>query len=490
MTSRRIALLAAAAVTLLAMCAAPAAQAGTVPAAPAAEPAPAWQPCADGAVQCATLSVPVVHAEPDGERIDLALARLPAQDPATRRGTLVFHGGGPAPSLHNVLEPRDRAALVDLSRWFDVVTFDSRGYGRSVPLCDPELAPIPALLTSPAAHAEAQRQNRAYGESCRAGHPTLAEHASAEDAAHDIDAIRRALGEEKISFFGNSYGTVFGQEYAEHYGDRLERLLLDSVVDHTSSYRAANLDGAVTAEAMLHRFTEDCAADPGCPLHDQDPLAVWDEVVAAAEQRPLPAGPGRTISADELRSFSPVLGHVDRDRFAAALASARDGDGSGLAAMIPASFPVRDGGQLTACLDLPAPADYAEQQAASDEARQLAPRVGWLPGLDEWRCTGWPIPATNEPAPLDAPLAPAALLVNATLDPSTHLIGARRVADQIEGSAVLPVDGLAHSNYLGEPDNRCIRDTVHRYLLDAALPEPGTQCPVTRPVGFPPSGAG
>jgi hypothetical protein len=60
------------------------------------------------------------------------------------------------------------------------------------------------------------------------------------------------------------------------------------------------------------------------------------------------------------------------------------------------------------------------------------------------------------------------------------------VTDQLPGSGLLPVDGYSHSLYLGQPDNRCVRDAVHRYLLDGALPEPGARCTSTRQLGFRP----
>lgn len=450
---------------------------------PAADPPLSWGTCADGSVQCATVTVPVDHDDPDGEHIELALARLPAQDPATRRGTVVFHGGGPAPSLPTLLDPQRRGALTELTRWFDVVTFDSRGYGQSTPICDPAIAPAIAPADSPATYAANQRNAAAYGESCRADHPTLAEHVSSQDTAHDVDVIRVALGEEQITFYGSSYGTVIGQEYAEHHGDRLRRLLLDSVADHTADYPQQVDAVAQFREAALHRFAQDCAADAGCPLAGTDPLAVWDEVVAAAERAPLPAGDGTEVTAQQIRHLSgnfsvPYM----RNSAAAALRLARSGDGSGFAAMLAVPGQIGDVGQLTECADFAVrPDDYDSLLALAEQARANTPRIGWLAPfstLTVLKCAGWPLPATNVPTPLDAPDAPPALLVNASLDGATHLAGARRVADRIPGSAVLVGTGFGHSLYQYGPANRCIRDAVHRYLLDGDLPEAGAECPL------------
>jgi pimeloyl-ACP methyl ester carboxylesterase len=443
----------------------------------------AWQSCGDdGSVQCATLSVPVDHDRPDGERLDLAVARLPAQDPATRRGTIVFHVGGPGPVLRVFLDAQRRAGFAELTRWFDVVTFDSRGYGLSTPICDPALAPPIAVLDSAEVDAAHRQRTAAYGESCRAGHPTLAAHAGAADTAHDIDEIRAALGEEQILYYGNSFGTVFGQEYAERYGHRLQRLYLDSVADHTVAYLEDRTRSAGLQEAALHRFADECATDPECPLQGEDLLAVWDEVLAAAERRPLPAADGSEVTAFEIRALSGNLVAIPdyRNRVAAALVQARDGDGSGFLALTAGAPPTGDAGQLTDCASFPVREDHAQLTAAADRVRQDAPRIGWATLVQgSWWCAGWPITAADEPAPLHAPDAPPALVVNATDDPGrTNILGARHVADQIEGSAVLPVTGYGHALYLSRPDNRCLRDAVHRYFLDGELPAAGAECPL------------
>lgn len=468
--SRLTALLGVAALGVLAACS---------PADPDPSPAVSWEPCgADGAVQCATVPVPVDRADPGGPTIDIAVARMPARDPGRRRGTLVLHVGGPAPSRPVLLDPGRRAGVAELAERFDVVTFDSRGYGASAGTCDPGLAPPIAVLDSPEA-LDAHREHQArYAESCRAGAPDLVEHVSAADAADDIDDIRAALGEDRIAFFGNSYGTVFGQAYAQRHGTRLSRLYLDSVVDHTASTERDRIDRAAAGDVLLERFAVRCTEDPEC-APGEDPLRLWDDVVARA---PLPVEGGPALRVDEIRMTAPSMAETDPRGYAAALLAARDGDARPLAApMRQAPAGGGDAGQLTNCADFPLPDDYAALAAGRVRATEVAPRTGPAPTVEDWRCAGWPLPGTNPPGPLVAPEAPPALVVNSTLDPATHLAGARRVADALGSGAVLAVDGFTHAVYLGQPDNRCVRDTVHRYLLDGELPGPGASCGSEQP---------
>lgn len=426
-----------------------------------------WSACADGGVECSTVDVPVDRGDADGPQIGIAVARLRAADAQDRRGTLIVHAGGPAESLSLLTDPRRRAGLAELSQWFDVVTFDSRGYGKSGAVCDPRRAPPINLLDAAedrAAHAEAQRR---YAESCAADNEPLTRHADSVAVADDIDDIRVALGESEIAFFGNSYATVFAQAYAARHGEHLSALYLDSVVDHS---RVDAVSPALASDALLTRFRDRCQELPDCAPQGEDVLALWDSMVAAA---PVPVASQEPLSQAEIRSASPVLAELAPVPFAAAVRSAHEGDGRALATMIRAArdAPAVDAGQLTNCADFPAP-DAAELKRAA----KAAPRSGSARVLETWRCGGWPLPVTNPPAEVSMTHAPPALLVNSTLDPATHLTGAQRVRDRIPGSRLLDVTGLTHAVYLGQLDNRCVRDAVHRYLLDGVLPEAGATC--------------
>ncbi|MGH8880903.1 MAG: alpha/beta fold hydrolase, partial [Stackebrandtia sp.] len=379
---------------------------------------PDWKSCGDGTkAECTKLAVPIDHADPDGDTVDLGLAKLSAQDPENRRGTIIFHGGGPAPSVPLLTDEPER--FEELTQWFDVVSFDSRGLGTSEELCDADKAPpVFPTLDSEETYRDQQEANAAYAETCAADNPALAKHVSAEDVANDIDLIRQAVGEDKIVYYGNFYGTVYGQEYAEHHGEHLERLLLDSVADHTVPYTQNWINAAPTADAPLETFAKTCETDPECALHGQDVLSVWDEVVTAAEAEPLPVSGGGTVSHFEIRNetYRDLTGDYGY-RFAEALAQARD-EGVGDVFAELRYTGTGSVGHLPRCLDFPtAPDDYESLLAAAPGARDIAPRVGWSNVLNTaWQCAGWPGSGTNPPRPLAADEAPPTLLVNGTLD--------------------------------------------------------------------------
>ena len=175
----------------------------------------AWAPCQDNPEgECGTLSVPLDWKKPRGQRVDLAVARHRATDPARRLGVLVVDPGGPGGSaaqfaLSGLFSPEIRAR-------FDIVGVDQRGTGGSLAIRCADLMPGgPSTRPQDEAAFDALlRHNQNVLTRCRERSGPIFDHADGATVARDLDAARRALGERRISYFGLSYGTVFGQAYA------------------------------------------------------------------------------------------------------------------------------------------------------------------------------------------------------------------------------------------------------------------------------------
>lgn len=220
---------------------------------------PTWTPATEEALtglDVTTVTVPLDHTRPDdGRTVDLALARHPARSPRTRTGTLLVAPDDPGnrgtllvPQLIAKLPP----AVLDQ---YDIVGFDHRFSGRSDPLsCG--LAPDQWLWifhTPEDADTEARYQ-RDIVERCFREAGDLLPHLTSRAIAHDIDVIRRALGEERISFLGYSYGSHLGAVWTQLYGEHADRVVLDSVIDPDSVWRRMFLDYAASCEAALGRW--------------------------------------------------------------------------------------------------------------------------------------------------------------------------------------------------------------------------------------------
>jgi pimeloyl-ACP methyl ester carboxylesterase len=315
---------------------------GAVSASSSSRPALTWRPCPeDATAECTTLPVPVDWDRPHGPTIDLALARRRATDSADRIGSLVVNFGGPAQSSVDDIIAGDYFSD-ELTRRFDIVGFDARGVGRSHPVrCSRDLvdqAP-PWLPTSQTDFNRLVAYNQRLRDDCRKHTGVLFDHVDTVSGVHDLEAIRIALGESELTYYGLSYGTLLGQQYAERYPARVRAIALDSNEDHSLGTRSLLETSAVSAQESFDQFVAWCDRDKTCVLHGQDIPALWSDLLtrAAHGELPFPPDPSRPLRPEELIGFTitaflgpdwPVLAEtlaaLDRGEPPAALAKAEE----------------------------------------------------------------------------------------------------------------------------------------------------------------------
>ncbi|MFC6093521.1 alpha/beta hydrolase [Saccharothrix lopnurensis] len=430
--------------------------AGLLVAAPRAEAATiAWQPCPDQpAAECGTVSVPLDRANPRGARTDLAVSRVRATDPARRIGVVFVDAGGPGGSGAEFARAPYLSAEVRAR--FDVVGFDQLGTNASSAIrCSPEL-----MARNPgddpadeAAFAALARHNLAVREDCRARHPVF-DHVDTARSARDLDAVRAALGERRISFYGISYGTLLGQQYAELFGPRVRSMVLDGVIDHSAGPRRLVLDRARAVEEAFGVFVAWCARDTTCALRGRDVRAAWEGALDAAD--------GIGLGRGELIAWAFSL--------------IRDGDWEGLASLVAevggarASFePNYDSLRYAVvCQDFALRfEDFAGYRALRDAELRAAPttRGSYLGHQEAATCVGFTDRPTNPPHRLDVDRAPPLLLLTSRYDVATPYRWAREVHRQAKGSGLVTFDGPGHGVYHA---NECTRRAADAHLLGTA----------------------
>ncbi|MFF3850847.1 alpha/beta hydrolase [Streptomyces sp. NPDC002328] len=453
----------------------------------------AWADCGEGAVsdaQCAAIQVPLDWRKPAGKKITLALSRLPARDPEHRIGPLLFNPGGPGGSGAAVVAYSDLLTAAPefepLRDRFDLIGFDPRGVGSSTPVTCPAPLHDPAVGAfpgTPAAYATLKRFNRAAGKACRAATGPLIDHVDTASVVSDVEALRRALGAEKISWLGLSYGTEIGSLYAQRHPNRVRTMVLDGVVDHTLPARRAAVDEARATEQALLRFARWCHDAEQCALRGTDAVAVYDAVLARADAAGIPAaGLGRHATAEELANGAytyltqPATWPLLAGALAAASGQAGDADASHLVA--PASFlqPEYKAYRTVGCHDFaPDTRGFSDLRAQAARLRAVAPHTWRYSEFWDWTsgCLGWPVPAANPPAPLKVRGAPPILLVNTRFDPATPYPWAQRLTSRIDGGRLLTVEGDGHTGIL---NSSCARAHEAAYLVTGKTPAPGTTC--------------
>jgi pimeloyl-ACP methyl ester carboxylesterase len=453
-------------------------------------PAIRWQPCAARPqAQCGTVAVPLNWARPRGKQISVGLARFRAANPAQRIGSLFVDPGGPGAGGVEIAQYADLWVSPQVLARFDIVGMDPRGVRTSTPvMCRTQAFPVGYTLF-PRTEAQFRHMvavNRATGRNCLAETGPLLGHVDTVSVARDLDAVRAAMREPSISFFGFSYGTQIGANYAELFPRRVRALAIDSALEHSLGEARRLTDEARTVEDSFSRFAAWCRRSADCALHGQDVGRVYDAVVAAADRSPLPVpGAARPVTGEDIRTATQeyllvvkatLFNHLDWAGLGAAIAAARDGDGSGFA-MPPTDDPATSlfAALAIGCQDYPAEVrTFAGYQRLMRAVRAIAPHTqGATQTWTLLRCLGWPVPAQNPPRALHVRRTPPVLIVNATHDASTAYRWALSLSRQIRGSVVLTREGDGHTSYF---TSACARAAIDRYLLEVRTPPRGQVC--------------
>jgi len=449
-------------------------------------PAILWEDCPSGPFECASYDVPLDYSRPDGDTITLAVRRLPAGDPDQRIGVLFANPGGPGGSAIELLSAWARTLPSELRDRFDVVLFDPRGVGLSSPLlCHDNIQELIGLNPYPDTDeewAEIMDAIRRFTQRCAEVGGPLLPHLGTRNAARDMDRLREAMGEDKITYFGYSYGTTLGQVYADLFPDRVRAMVLDGGVDNTLSFDELDLEQIVGFEAAFQRYLAQCAATQCLP---GDPEATVRGLIDEAAREPIPAPAGdRPVGAGEL--IQAILGSlyskVSWGFLTAGLNSALDGDASTLLFLADNFAGRQDNGEYNnlteahkavSCLDSAVDRDPQHHIDLADDFEARAPLFGRGAAAFGFFCAFW----EAEPEPLTEPRAagaPPILVIGSTGDPATPYKWSVSLAEQLESGVLLTRDGEGHLAY--RFGDNCIDDAVEAYLLDLTLPPEGLVC--------------
>ncbi|RZS36480.1 TAP-like protein [Herbihabitans rhizosphaerae] len=506
--NKRNTILAAATAAVLTAAVAPALLANAEP--DAGPNALTWSSCLV-LFQCAKTEVPLDHADPAGKKITISMIKAPAADQSRKIGPLFLNPGGPGITMTdgiyfagivNALGPavRDR---------FDIIGIDPRGTGQSTPFgCTAAPGVPPAEAVSNWPDPPQYQQKFAHDEylraSCAATAPEITYHLSTADTARDLDLVREALGEQKISYFGTSYGSYLGATYAALFPTRVRAMALDGVVDPTM-YAEGKLSAKwseASAEAVYSGFERcDQVGFFRCPLAG-DARGRWERVVDSLYREPL-ALPGMTLDGKTFQGLTQNAMSMDRlagvpvSTFSVLVAFTKGVDllrfgplsvrGNGLLDQLGGQLRqlldatkeeekvAVDAARAIQCVDSPWPADQQSWIDSAEQAEAAYPRFGAMGAWSVSLCANWPGSGKSSyRGPFDLKLDTPPLLSNPTHDANTGISGARGAQRQFAGSRLVEVETWGHTA-LGKSAN-CLTPITNAYLIDLKPPERDVRC--------------
>jgi pimeloyl-ACP methyl ester carboxylesterase len=451
----------------------------------------AWTDCGGG-FQCGSLQVPLDYSNPEGKKITLALLRKPASQTAKRIGSLLANPGGPGESGIDFLRS-DAHSLSNLNQRFDLVTWDPRGVAGSSPVTcvsgaqlDQYLA-LDSVLDDPQ---EKQAQIQAikdFAAACQEHSGEILPFLDSASTANDMDQIRQALGDEKLTYLGFSYGTFIGQWYAHLFPTRIRALSLDGVVDPTVAANDALLGQVAGFEKNLQAFLSSCRLSSTCAYaRSGDPGTKLTAAMARLDSTPLRVGNRQLTRSLAMTGVLVTLYNQSFWTYLDLSLTALDqGDGSKLLLLADAYNQRHSDGtydnlfngayQGTYCLDFAVPTDIADYDRLGPAFARASPLFGPWSQYSNLQCAYWPVKPKHNHEPLTVDGAPPILLVGGTDDPATPYAEAQSVNQQIPGSVLLTRMGNGHTSYDSDPCSHAAEDA---YLVSLTLPAPGTVCTI------------
>ncbi|MGW0640592.1 alpha/beta hydrolase [Nocardia salmonicida] len=454
-----------------------------------------WQPCDDSRLdpagaQCAEVTVPVDYSAPRAETMTVAISRLPATDPAKRRGVLLSNPGGPgAPGLDLMIDVREGMSS-DVRDRYDLIGMDPRGIGRSTPVnCRWQHGfGLESAGLDGAGFAESIAQQAELAALCAANEGPRLNHITTRNTARDMDVIRAVLGEDRISYFGTSYGTYLGAVFSQLFPERSDRFVLDSAVDpeHYGSVGMIRAMGPVN-EAAFDRWAGWVAAHNTEFRFGADRSAVRgtvQDMVRRANDMPIRIGEFTVDEhslpmvlyrgLDDPRNY-PLLARQLRQ-----LADAADGMevrpepelAASLAFMLTAQPRDYSPALAVLCGDVEVPRDpawywrnieasRADQPLFGAFANNIPPCAFWAPPVEQPTVIGNAVPS---------------LIVQSTDDTRTTHAGAQVMHRALTGSRMVTLEDVAVHWIYGNYPNTCVDTTVNAYLRDGTLPDTDLIC--------------
>lgn len=469
-----------------------------------------WSPCRSsnpavkipGGALCGRLAVPVDYRHSDGDTATLALIRFPAT--GERIGSLVINPGGPGESGIEAALGVFQTLPKRVHERFDLVGFDPRGVGSSRPAIwcnsdadNDQLRAEPQVDYSQAGVAFIEDETKQFVGRCvdKMGKNFLA-NVGTVNVAKDLDVIRAALGDDKLTYLGYSYGTRIGAAYAEAFPQRVRAMILDGAVDPNADPIEADLRQAAGFQDAFNDYATDCAEDESCPL-GTDPAKAVDVYHSLIDplvdpDNPRVSRPARTkdprglsysdaIVGTIMALYSPNLWHYLTD----GLAELVDRRGDTMLAL--ADMYMRRDSQghynnstdarvAINCVDQPPITDRAKIVDEDRRSREIAPFMsyGKFTGYAPLgTCAFWPVPPTSEPHAVSAPGLVPTVVVSTTHDPATPYRAGVDLANQLKGS-LLTFTGTQHTVVF--QGDSCIDDYVTAYLIGGTTPPSGAKC--------------
>ena len=451
-----------------------------------------WKACEGSTsteVECGNIEVPFDYSDPDQGSFVLYVKKHNAASPADRIGSMMVNPGGPGFGGSSLADDAEYYFSQDLIDRFDIIAWDPRGTGESTPAvdCVDTFDEYFGLDSPPETPEEKQAlidASQAFNDKCAENSGTILPYISTRASAQDINSLRLALGEEKVSFFGFSYGSELGTTWATMFPETVRAIVVDGAVDPNASSIQEGMNQAKGFEGQLATFLKQCSERTTCEFHNNgDAETAFDKLVLDIDAKPLEVSKDRTPVTQGVL-FTAVAQAMYSDYYwpqlSEALSAAQNGDGKGILQLYDDYYQRKAdgtyGNELEAflaisCLDDPGATSTKEVDSHIEDFIAAAPRLGGNFAYG-YSCALWPVKQATKVSITGKGAGPI-VVVGTTGDPATPLESTRKMAQGLEQGILIVVDANQHTGYGA---NNCVVKAVDDYLIKLTVPAKDLTC--------------
>jgi pimeloyl-ACP methyl ester carboxylesterase len=419
----------------------------------------------------------------------LSLIRRPAEIPESRIGSLLVNPGGPGFGGTTVAEQAEWYFSTELLEQFDVVGWDPRGTGASMPAVDcTEDYDRYFGIDSPPNDDDAKQKminlTQEFVDLCVERNGEMLKYISTEASARDMDSIRNALNEDKISYFGFSYGSELGATWVTLFPDTVRAAVFDGASDPNASGFDQSMAQLKGFEQQLDAFLANCAKRVACKIYNNGkPAALFDQLAIDIDTKPIVVSSDRTPVTQGVFYTAVVQAMYSNTlwpQLETALADAAKGNGAQLLALYDDYFQRQPdgsyGNELEAflaisCLDDPEGSTVADVDVDVARFAAAAKRLGENFGYG-YACALWPHRVAERVIVTGKGAGPI-VVIGTTGDAATPLASTRKAAKNLEQGVLIIVEADRHTGY---GLNSCVVQNVDAYLISLKAPKNETYC--------------
>jgi pimeloyl-ACP methyl ester carboxylesterase len=451
-----------------------------------------WTPCdgnTNSEVECGNIEVPFDYADPDQGSFVLFVKKHSAASPTDRIGSMMVNPGGPGFGGSSLADDAEYYFSQDLIDRFDIIAWDPRGTGESTPAvnCVDTFDEYFGLDSPPETPEEKQAlidASQAFNDKCAENSGTILPYISTQASAQDINSLRLALGEEKVSYFGFSYGSELGTTWATMFPETVRAIVVDGAVDPNATSTQEGMNQAKGFEGQLSTFLKQCSERTTCEFHNGGKAEeAFDQLVLGIDATPLEVSKDRTPVTQGVL-FTAVAQAMYSDYYwpqlSEALSAAQSGDGTGILQLYDDYYQRKEdgtyGNELEAflaisCLDDPGASSVEDVDSHIEDFIAAAPRFGGNFAYG-YSCALWPVKQAAKVTITGKGAGPI-VVVGTTGDAATPLSSTRKMAQGLEQGILIVVDANQHTGYGA---NSCVVKAVDEYLIKLTVPANETTC--------------